>query len=315
MKVLVTGGAGFIGSHLVAYYLSQNALVWCVDNLLTGRPENLAEYRSSQNLRFLEKDVTSLSIEKLPNDFNLVFHLASPASPVDYQRYPLETMRVNSLGTEKMLRLALKCEARFLYSSTSEVYGDPEIPVQPETYWGRVNPVGPRSVYDEAKRYGEAITMLFHRYWKANTAIARIFNTYGPGMKPDDGRVIPNFINQLLTGKPLTVYGDGQQTRSLCYIDDLVEGIVLLAKSDEHQPVNLGNPEEFTILQLVAEIEKIAKMPVSIEYRPLPEDDPKRRKPDISRAKQLLGWEPKVSLKVGLSKTLDYFQSQIHLKK
>ncbi len=314
MKILISGGAGFIGSHLVDFYLRQGEEVWCVDNFLTGRRESIVSHSKFNLFHFLEEDICKLDVDKLPGDFSLVVHLASPASPPDYLQYPVETMRTNSLGTEKMLELAGICKCRFLFASTSEVYGDPEIPVQDETYWGHVNPVGPRAVYDEAKRYGEALVMTYHRYYGVNTCIARIFNTYGPGMRINDGRVIPNFIRQALTGQVLTVYGDGNQTRSFCYVDDLIRGLVALVDSEEHCPVNLGNPEEFSILQLVKELERIMGMRLKMEFKPLPEDDPKRRKPDISRATRLLHWKPVVCLEEGLKKTVDYFRDKLNKK-
>lgn len=311
-KILIAGGAGFIGSHLCDYYVAREDEVWCVDNLITGSEDNIAGLLNGKYFRFLKKDVICMDVEKLPGDFNCVFHLASPASPPDYFENPLETLRVNSLGTENLLKLALRCNARFLFSSTSEVYGDPLIPVQNEEYWGNVNPVGPRAVYDEAKRYGEAIIMAYHRKYRVDTRIIRIFNTYGPRMRLKDGRVVPNFIYQVLTDKPLTVYGDGKQTRSFCYVDDLIAGIAgMMEMKDYHLPVNLGNPGEFTVLQLAEIIQKIIGKKVKIEFLPALEDDPKRRKPDISRAEELLGWQPKIQLEEGLRKTIDYFMDKV----
>jgi dTDP-glucose 4,6-dehydratase len=309
-KVLISGGAGFIGSHLCDYYISQGEDVWCIDNLSTGTLDNIEHLLKEPSFRFIQADVISLDVDNtLKEKFDIIFHLASPASPPDYFRLPLETLKVNSLGTEKMLEIARISNAKFLFSSTSEVYGDPTISPQPENYWGNVNPVGPRSVYDEGKRYGEALVMAYYRKYKADTRIVRIFNTYGERMRLNDGRVIPNFIGQLLQGKPLTIYGNGKQTRSFCYISDLIRGITKMIEVDYHLPVNLGNPVEFTILQLAGVIQKIAGIKTQIEFLPPLEDDPKQRKPDISKAKELLGWEPLVSLEEGLKKTIQYFQS------
>lgn len=307
--ILISGGAGFIGSHLCDYYVSEGNNVWCIDNLCTGRISNIEHLLKEQKFKFIEADIISLDINSIKEHFDMVFHLASPASPPDYFRLPLETLKVNSLGTEKMLEIARKCNAKFLFSSTSEVYGDPLVSPQKEDYWGNVNPVGPRSVYDEGKRYGEAIVMAYHRKYRVDTRIIRIFNTYGERMRLDDGRVIPNFISQLLQGNPLTIYGDGRQTRSFCYISDLINGIVKMMEIDFHFPVNLGNPEEFTILQLAELLQKITGKKAIIQFLPALEDDPKQRRPDISRAKQLLNWQPVVQLEEGLRKTLKYFQS------
>ena len=309
-KVLISGGAGFIGSHLCDYYISQGEDVWCIDNLSTGTLDNIEHLLKEPSFRFIQADVISLDVDNtLKEKFDIIFHLASPASPPDYFRLPLETLKVNSLGTEKMLEIARISNAKFIFSSTSEVYGDPTISPQPENYWGNVNPVGPRSVYDEGKRYGEALVMAYYRKYKADTRIVRIFNTYGERMRLNDGRVIPNFIGQLLQGKPLTIYGNGKQTRSFCYISDLIKGITKMMEADYHLPVNLGNPAEFTILQLAEIIQKIAGIKTQIEFLPPLEDDPKQRRPDISKAKELLGWEPLVSLEEGLKKTIQYFQS------
>jgi len=309
-KVLISGGAGFIGSHLCDYYISLGEDVWCIDNLSTGTLDNIEHLLKEPSFRFIQADVISLDVDNtLKEKFDIIFHLASPASPPDYFRLPLETLKVNSLGTEKMLEIARISNAKFIFSSTSEVYGDPTISPQPENYWGNVNPVGPRSVYDEGKRYGEALVMAYYRKYKADTRIVRIFNTYGERMRLNDGRVIPNFIGQLLQGKPLTIYGNGKQTRSFCYISDLIRGITKMIEVDYHLPVNLGNPVEFTILQLAGVIQKIAGIKTQIEFLPPLEDDPKQRKPDISKAKELLGWEPLVSLEEGLKKTIQYFQS------
>lgn len=307
-KVLIAGGAGFIGSHLCDYYISLGDKVCCLDNLATGAQANVEHLLSSPLFSLVKADVVRLDEAKLDGDFDMVFNLASPASPPDYFRLPVETLRVNSLGTENLLELARRCNAKFLFTSTSEVYGDPLIPVQNEEYWGNVNSIGPRSVYDEAKRYGEAMVMAYFRKYGADTRIVRIFNTYGPRMRLRDGRVIPNFIAQLLEKKPLTVYGDGKQTRSFCYVDDLIAGLAGMMEKDYHLPVNLGNPGEFTILELAEILQKIAGMKTEIEFLPPLEDDPRRRKPDITRAKELLGWRPTVALEDGLRKTLAYFK-------
>ncbi len=311
-KILIAGGAGFIGSHLCDYYVARGCEVWCLDNLITGSEENIKELLKRKDFRFIKEDVIHLDVEKLPGDFNYIFHLASPASPPDYFKNPLETLRVNSIGTENLLKLALRCNARFLFSSTSEVYGDPLMPVQSEEYWGNVNPVGPRAVYDEGKRYGEAIVMTYYRKATVDTRIIRIFNTYGPRMRLNDGRVIPNFIYQVLTDRPMTVYGDGKQTRSFCYINDLIDGIVrMMDIKDYHLPVNLGNPGEFTVLQLAEIIQNIIGKKVKIEFLPALEDDPKRRNPDISKARKLINWKPKVQLEEGLKKTINYFREKV----
>jgi len=310
-KVFISGGAGFVGSFLCGSYLEKDCEVWCMDNLLTGGRENISGYLTDRNFKFLEKDVTEFNPENMPSDFSHVFHLASPASPPDYFRYPLETLRVNSIGTENCLKLALACGAAFLYTSTSEIYGDPLIPVQNEEYWGNVNSIGVRSVYDEGKRYGEAAVMAYNRKYGLNTHLVRIFNTYGPRMRLEDGRVVPNFIHQALTGKPLTVYGDGSQTRSFCFVDDLIKGIMLLVEKKYHLPVNLGNPGEFTVMELAELIQKILGKRAEITFMPPLEDDPKRRKPDIRRAKELLGWQPEIPLEEGLRKTIDYFKGRV----
>ncbi len=311
MKIFIAGGSGFIGSHLCDHYIGQGAKVWCLDNLASGSEGNIAQLSRRAEFTFLHADLTEFDLSSLRQDFNLVFNLASCASPPDYFRLPIETLRVNSLGTEQCLKLALKCGAVFLFSSTSEVYGDPEIPVQNEEYWGHVNPIGPRSVYDEAKRYGEAIVMAYHRKHQADTRLIRIFNTFGPRMRLEDGRVVPNFIHQAFTGKPLTVYGDGKQTRSFCYVDDLIAGITKLVTVDYHLPVNLGNPGEFTVLELAEIIQRLLGKKTAIEHGPPLEDDPRRRKPDITRATQLLGWTPKIPLEEGLRRTIAYFRERI----
>ncbi len=314
MKILITGGAGFIGSHLCQFYLERNNEVWCVDNLLTGNVENIEDLLKNPKFKFVKEDVINLDMEKLPSDFDSILHLASPASPPDYFKYPIETLKVNSIGTEKMLLHALRCGAKFLFSSTSEIYGDPLIPVQNEEYWGNVNPVGERSVYDEGKRYGEAITMAYKRKHNADVRIVRIFNTYGPRMRIEDGRVIPNFISQALRNAPITIYGDGKQTRSFCYIDDLIDGIVKVLEKDYHLPINLGNPEEFSILKLAKKIKELTSSTSEIVFKPPLPDDPKRRKPDITKAQKILGWKPKISLEEGLRRTIPYFEKKLEKK-
>jgi dTDP-glucose 4,6-dehydratase len=298
---VVTGGAGFLGSFLCEHLLTQGHRVICVDNLETASLENI-EHLRDDGFSFVNHDMTEhIQIEE-PVDF--VFHLASPASPIDYLRLPLHTLKVGSYGTHNALGLAKFKRARFLLASTSEVYGDPEVHPQPETYWGHVNPIGPRGVYDEAKRYAEAMTMAYHRQQGVDTSIARIFNTYGPRMRPHDGRAIPTFVRQALENKPLTVYGDGSQTRSFCYVDDLVRGLFLLAQSEEHLPVNLGNPSEFTILELAETVIRLSGSSSEIVFEALPIDDPQIRQPDITRARQLLGWEPEIELEAGLKRLL-----------
>lgn len=308
-KVFISGGAGFIGSFLCGHYLGKGCDVWCMDNLITGSMNNISAHLDNPGFHFLREDVVCLDPEKLPGDFGYVFHLASPASPPDYFMYPMETLRVNSQGTEKCLMLALRCKAKFLYTSTSEVYGDPLIPVQNEEYWGNVNPIGVRSVYDEGKRYGEAVVMAYNRKYGLDTHLVRIFNTYGPRMRLKDGRVVPNFIYQALSGRPFTIYGDGMQTRSFCYVEDLLKGLTLLVEKDYHFPVNLGNPGEFTIMELAGLVDKIFGSKSGIKHMPALEDDPKRRKPDINRAKHLLGWQPEIPLEEGLRRTIDYFRA------
>jgi dTDP-glucose 4,6-dehydratase len=294
---VVTGGAGFLGSHLCDALVRNGYRVICVDNLETGSLQNVEHLRGNDFV-FMNHDITAhLEIEE-PVDF--VYHLASPASPIDYLRLPLQTLKVGSYGTHNALGLAKWKRARFLISSTSEVYGDPLIHPQPETYWGNVNPIGPRGVYDEAKRYAEALTMAYHRQQGVDTCIVRIFNTYGPRMRPHDGRAIPTFLRQALANEPLTVFGDGSQTRSFCYVDDLVRGLIALARSGEHLPVNIGNPEEFTLLELAEAVLEVTGSASEIVYEALPVDDPKVRKPDITRARQLLNWEPEISLEAGL---------------
>jgi len=298
---VVTGGAGFLGSHLCDHLISQDFRVICVDNLDTGSLQNV-EHLRGERFTFVNQDVTEhFGIEE---PVELVYHLASPASPIDYARLPLQTLKVGSYGTHNALGLAKFKRARFLLASTSEVYGDPQVHPQPETYWGNVNPIGPRGVYDEAKRYSEAMAMAYHRQQGVDTAIARIFNTYGPRMRPNDGRAVPTFVRQALEGKPLTVFGDGTQTRSFCYVDDLIRGLVALAESDEHLPVNLGNPNEFTMNELAESVLRVTGSKSEIVHEALPVDDPQVRQPDITRARQLLGWEPEIQLEEGLRRMI-----------
>jgi len=298
---LVTGGAGFLGSHLCDRLVEDGYRVICVDNLETGSLQNVEHLRGDQ-FTFIHHDIIRhLEVEE---PIDVVYHLASPASPIDYLRLPLQTLKVGSHGTQNALGIAKWKRARFLIASTSEVYGDPLIHPQPETYWGNVNPIGPRGVYDEAKRYAEALTMAYHRQQGVDTCIVRIFNTYGPRMRPHDGRAIPTFIRQALANEPLTVFGDGSQTRSFCYVDDLIRGLIALAGSGEHLPVNIGNPAEYTLLQLAQQVIEVTGSTSEIVYEALPVDDPKVRQPDITRARQLLGWEPQISLEDGLRRTL-----------
>jgi dTDP-glucose 4,6-dehydratase len=299
---VVTGGAGFLGSHLCEALLAKGMRVICVDNLDTGNLQNIEHIRDDEFV-FLNQDVTH-HIE-LEGGIDFVFHLASPASPIDYARLPLHTLRVGSYGTHNALGLAKFKRARFLLASTSEVYGDPLIHPQPESYWGNVNPIGPRGVYDEAKRYAEALTMAYHRQQGVDTSIVRIFNTYGPRMRPYDGRAVPTFVRQALADKPLTVFGDGSQTRSFCYVDDLVRGLILLAGSGEHEPVNIGNPTEMTLLEMARTVVKVTGSSSEIVFEALPVDDPQVRKPDITRARALLGWEPQVRLEEGLDRLIE----------
>jgi len=308
-RVLITGGAGFIGSHLCERFLADGDDVICMDNFLTGTPDNIAHLFSNPHFTFIQQDVTNYIYVRGPLD--AILHFASPASPVDYLELPIQTLKVGSLGTHKALGLAKEKKARFLLASTSETYGDPLVHPQREDYWGNVNPIGPRGVYDEAKRFAEAITMAYHRTHGVETRIVRIFNTHGPRMRLNDGRVVPNFISQALRGEPLTVYGDGSQTRSFCYVSDLVEGIVRLLRSDHSGPVNCGNPMEVSILQFAEKIRALTGSTSEIVFRPLPEDDPKVRQPDIGLARRLLGWEPRVSLEDGLRRTIDYFRGVV----
>ena len=299
---IVTGGAGFLGSHLCDHLLAKGHRVICLDNLDTGSLQNIEHIRDPK-FTFLNQDLTEPLF--LEDDVDFVYHLASPASPIDYARLPLHTLKVGSYGTHHMLGLAKFKRARFLLASTSEVYGDPQVHPQPEDYWGHVNPIGPRGVYDEAKRYAEALTMAYHRQQGVNTCIARIFNTFGARMRPHDGRAIPTFLRQALQDKPVTVFGDGSQTRSFCYVDDLIRGFVLLAESDVHLPVNLGNPKEMTLLELAEAVIEATESRSEIVFEALPVDDPQVRQPDITRAKQLLGWEPEVELRDGLRRTIE----------
>jgi dTDP-glucose 4,6-dehydratase len=298
---VVTGGAGFLGSHLCEHLLGQGHSVICIDNLETGSLQNIDHIRDGK-FDFRNLDITE-HVE-VPEDVDFVYHLASPASPIDYLRLPLHTLKVGSYGTHHMLGLAKFKRARFLLASTSEVYGDPQIHPQKEDYWGHVNPIGPRGVYDEAKRYAEALTMAYHRQQGVDTSIVRIFNTYGSRMRPHDGRAIPTFLRQALQDRPLTVFGEGEQTRSFCYVEDLIRGIVALADSEAHSPVNIGNPNEFTLLELAKTVLEVTESRSEIVFEALPVDDPQQRKPDIARARDLLGWEPKVELEEGLRRTI-----------
>jgi len=304
--VVITGGAGFIGSHLCDRFINKGFRVICLDNFITGSIENIRHLLKNKEFRLIEHNVTE-RIDIRGEDVHFVLHFASPASPDDYLKFPIQTLKVGSLGTHNALGLAKAKKAKFLLASTSEVYGDPLVHPQKETYWGHVNSIGVRSCYDEAKRFAEAITMAYHRVHRIDTKIIRIFNTYGPRMRINDGRVVPNFIYQALNNKPLTVYGKGRQTRSFCYVDDLVEGIFRVTHSSLNEPVNLGNPHEFTILELAKLVLKFTSSEVKITFKPLPQDDPRQRKPDISKAKKLLHWQPRVELKEGLIKTIEWF--------
>lgn len=311
-KTIVTGGAGFVGSHLCEYLVERGHKVVCVDNLITGRRTNLENIENHKNFEFIEHDITEPFFTGDKIDY--IYHLASPASPTDYLEHPIHTLKVGALGTYHMLGLAKQQGARFLLASTSEVYGDPKVNPQPEEYWGNVNPIGPRGVYDEAKRYAEAITMAYHRSHNVDTRIARIFNTFGPRMRLDDGRAVPNFIGQALRGDPITVYGNGSQTRSFCFVSDLVEAIYRLMMSEYDLPMNLGNPEELTILEFAKLIKKLCESYSEIVYKELPQDDPMQRKPDISKAKEILGWKPKVGLEEGLKRTIEFFRENFKFK-
>ncbi len=311
MHVLVTGGAGFLGSHLCDALLAEGHSVVCADNLLTGRMENLAHLQHESRFVFLEQDV-SLPFDAGKVDY--IFHFASPASPVDYLEHAIETLQVGSLGSLNCLELAQKYGAKFLLASTSECYGDPLEHPQKETYWGHVNSIGPRSVYDESKRFAEAATMAYHRHRRVDTRIVRIFNTYGPRLQINDGRVISNFMKQALRGEALTVYGDGSQTRSFCYVSDEVAGILALSQSDEHEPTNIGNPVEFTILECAQAVREVTGSSSKLRFEPLPQDDPRQRRPDIGKAKRLLGWEPTIDLRSGLRLSLDYFKAAVQAR-
>jgi dTDP-glucose 4,6-dehydratase len=308
-RTLITGGAGFLGSHLCDYLTEKGHEVICIDNLSTGNMENISHLLGKKSFSFIQYDVTNYL--HVDGELHNILHFASPASPIDYMRMPIQTLKVGSLGTHKALGLALSKKARFLLASTSECYGDPLVHPQTEEYWGNVNPVGPRGVYDEAKRFAESMTMAYHRYHGVETRIVRIFNTYGPRMRLEDGRALPAFMGQGLRGEDLTVFGDGTQTRSFCYVDDLVEGIYRLLCSAEALPVNLGNPDEITLLELAHRVLRVTGSRSRIVYRPLPEDDPKVRRPDIGKAKRLLGWEPRVSLDEGLQRVLPYFRNKV----
>jgi dTDP-glucose 4,6-dehydratase len=306
---VITGGAGFLGSHLTDRLLAEGHRVIAIDSLITGNVANIEHLAGNKSYKFICHDVTDFIY--IPGQVDYVWHFASPASPIDYLRIPIPTLKVGSLGTHNALGLAKDKGAAFILASTSECYGDPLIHPQTEDYWGNVNPIGPRGVYDEAKRFAEAITMAYHRYHGMNTHIVRIFNTYGPRMRLDDGRVVPAFIGQALTGQPLTIFGDGSQTRSFCYVSDLIDGIFRLMMSDFHEPVNIGNPREMTIRQFAEEILRITGAACQIEHKPLPVDDPKVRQPDITRAKTILGWEPKVDFDIGIRETIEFFRGRV----
>lgn len=307
-RTLITGGAGFLGSHLCEYFLNKGHEVICMDNLITGSIDNISHIKS-EKFQFVKHNVSEFIV--LEGELDYILHFASPASPIDYLELPIQTLKVGALGTHNALGLAKAKKATFLLASTSEVYGDPLIHPQPEEYWGNVNPIGPRGVYDEAKRFAEAITMAYHRTHGINTKIVRIFNTYGPRMRVNDGRAIPNFLKQALTGKDLTVYGDGSQTRSFCFVSDLVEGLYRLLMSEQNYPVNIGNPNEMTVMEMADKILQATNSKSKLIQVPLPEDDPKIRQPDITRAKKYLNWEPVVSLDEGLQSTLEYFKEQL----
>jgi dTDP-glucose 4,6-dehydratase len=305
LRIVVSGAAGFIGSHMCDRLLAEGHKVVALDNFLTGSPRNLEHLKSHPHFQFLEQDITKPF--EIEGSVESVLNMASPASPKDYLEFPIETLDVGSIGTRNMLELARIKGARFLVTSTSESYGDPQVHPQVETYWGNVNPVGPRSCYDESKRFAEAMTMAYHRKFGLRTNIARIFNTYGPRMKLNDGRIVPAFVDQALKGVPMTVFGDGKQTRSFCYVSDMVDGLYRLSQSDERYPVNLGNPREMTVLEFAESIQQLTGGAIPVVHKPLPEDDPKQRKPDIAKAKRVLDWEPVVNLEDGLKLTIDYF--------
>jgi dTDP-glucose 4,6-dehydratase len=307
VRVLITGAAGFLGSHLTDRFLADGHEVVGLDNFITGHPDNIAHLASEQRYEFIQHNISTYTYVK--GKLDGVLHFASPASPIDYLELPIPTLKVGALGTHNALGLAKEKGARFFLASTSEVYGDPLVHPQPESYWGNVNPVGPRGVYDESKRFAEALTMAYHRYHGLDTRIVRIFNTYGPRMRPRDGRVVSNFIVQALRNEPITIYGNGSQTRSFCYASDEVEGIYRLFMKGDHDPTNVGNPDEYTVRQLAEMVRELTKTSAPLVERPLPEDDPKIRKPDITRARTMLGWEPKIGIREGLRKTIDYFAS------
>ena len=309
MRAVIAGGAGFLGSHLCDYLIERDWDVLCIDNLVTGNEGNVGHLIKHPRFRMVRHDVSQYI--DVPGPVEYVLNLASPASPVDYLKLPIQTLKVGALGTHNSLGLAMAKKAKYLLASTSECYGDPQVSPQPESYWGHVNPIGPRGVYDEAKRFAEAMVMAYHRFHAVDTHIVRIFNTYGPRMRLNDGRALPNFVHQALTGQPITVYGDGRQTRSFCYVSDLIEGIYRLMNSDEHEPVNIGNPQEITILEFAERIRKLLGSEVPIIFKPLPQDDPKQRCPDIGKAKRLLGWQPRVNLDEGLRLTLEFFRQQV----
>jgi len=310
MRALVTGGAGFIGSHLCQRLLSEGYEVVCVDNLGSGKFENVRHLMKNKKFRFIKHNVIE-PLQLIEGKIDMIFHLASRASPLDYQEYPVETALANSVGTDRMAKLALAKNAKILFTSTSEAYGEPKEHPQKESYWGNVNPVGVRSCYDESKRFGEALLMAYHREYNVDIKIVRIFNTYGPRMRLDDGRVIPNFITQALQNKPMTIYGTGKQTRSFCYVDDMVEGLIKMMNSHETGPKNLGNPKEYTILEAAEIIKKLTNSKSEFVFRQLPKDDPTQRRPDISKARELLGWEPKVDFEQGLKITIEWFKEQL----
>ena len=309
MRAVITGGAGFLGSHLCDYLIERGWDVLAIDNLVTGNEGNVGHLVKHPRFRMMRHDVSHYI--DVPGPVEYVLHFASPASPDDYLKLPIQTLKVGALGTHNSLGLALAKKAKYLLASTSECYGDPQVSPQPESYWGHVNPIGPRGVYDEAKRFGEAIVMAYHRFHGVDTHIVRIFNAYGPRMRLNDGRALPNFVYQALTGQPITVYGDGRQTRSFCYVADLIGGIYRLMNSEEHEPVNIGNPQEITILEFAERIRKLLASEVPIIFRPLPQDDPKQRCPDISKAKRILGWQPMIDLDEGLRLTLEFFRQQV----
>ena len=309
MRILVTGGAGFLGSHLCDRLLAEGHDVIAMDNLITGSTDNIAHLAGNRRFHFIHHDVTNYIY--LKGDLDAILHFASPASPIDYLELPIQTLKVGSLGTHNALGLALAKGARFLLASTSEVYGDPMVHPQQESYWGNVNPIGPRGVYDEAKRFAEAMTMAYHRSHGVETRIVRIFNTYGPRMRLSDGRVVPNFVGQALRQEALTVYGEGKQTRSFCYVSDLVDSIYRLLLSDENEPVNIGNPAELAICDFAAVINELTGNPAGIRFEPLPVDDPKQRQPDIGKARRILGWEPQVDLRTGMTQTVEWFRNQL----